>query len=178
MPYITGKKIIEIDYTLSDESQSRLKNVFNIDFSGYPSDDNTILLIGHRHKTEDYDKNIFNILNEVFPDYNIIYKKHPNQQEDINFDSDLKVFKSTDIFPVELLIASMKGGVIISPYTTAMLYHNPECRYFWTYPILTKSNILKKPVERHNPKEYINVVSDFDELKSQLLALTNADTHD
>ena len=49
-----------------------------------------------------------------------------------------------------------------------MLYHNPSCHYFWTYPIITQTGELKKSIERFNPKKYIKVVQNFEELINDL----------
>ena len=112
-------------------------------------------------------------ISETMPDYKILFKKHPNQKlENLTY-LDSSIFRIDEIFPVELLIASIKDGVIISSYSNSMLYNNANCNYFWTYPIVSKSGELKKEIERFNPKDYIKVVNNFDEIKNYLLNIVN-----
>ncbi len=85
----------------------------------------------------------------------------------------ISVFRIDAVFPVELLIASLKDSIIISSYSTSMLYHNPNCHYFWTYPIVAKSGELKKDIERFNPKAYIKVVQNFEELENELSTIVH-----
>lgn len=178
LPYLnTKKEVIEIDYTLSDKNLKALKETFSVDLSKYPTGKKTILIINDRHKIGKYETQLIELLKETFPEYNVLYKKHPNQPENnLDYLSDYdNVYKIFEVFPVELLIASLEGGIIISSYTTSMLYNNPKCHYFWTYPIVVASNELKKPIKRHNPKDYITITESFEELKQNLLEIANAD---
>jgi len=174
LPYVSSdKKVIEIDYTLSEENLRKLKEMFSIDFSSYPALDDVILIVNHRHTMLDYETKLIEMLRELYPQKTVLFKKHPNQPvENLSYlDKFDHIYKIFDVYPVEMLIASLNNSIIISPYTTSMLYHNPTCKYFWTYPIVTASGALKKPVERHNPKDYIKVVSTFEELRQDLAKL-------
>jgi thiamine kinase-like enzyme len=112
-------------------------------------------------------------ISDKMPGYTILFKKHPNQKvENLTYVSD-SVFRIDAVFPVELLIACLKDAVIISSYSNSMLYHNPTCHYFWTYPIIAKSGELKKDIERFNPKAYIKVVQNFEEIENELSTIVN-----
>ena len=97
-----------------------------------------------------------------------MFKKHPNQKsENLTHLPDC-IFRIDQVFPVELLIANLKDSIVISSYSNSMLYHNSTCRYFWTYPIIVQTGELKKSIERFNPKKYIKVVQNFEELINDL----------
>lgn len=169
LPYLNDKKIVEVDYTFSPSSLESLKKTFDVDFEGLPMD-NVVLLINERHKVVNYEKQLIDAIRKEKPGATILFKKHPNQApENLEY---LKQYPDIivldKVFPVELLIASLTNSVIISSYSNCMLYHNPTCKYFWTYPIVEKSGEFSKPIERYNPKKYINVVESFDELRSKL----------
>lgn len=169
LPYLKGKKITEVDYTFSDQSLESLKKTFGVSFDGLPLD-NVVLLINERHKVVNYEKKLIDTVRAQKPGTPILFKKHPNQAaaniEYLKEYPDVIVLDT--VFPVELLIASLTNSVIISSYSNCMLYHNPGCKYFWTYPILEKSGEFSKPIERYNPKSYIKVLETFEQLKAEL----------
>ncbi|GAB1357828.1 hypothetical protein MASR1M29_20010 [Cloacibacterium normanense] len=166
LPYLKNKKIIEVDYTLSEDKIESLKKSFSVDFNNYPSLSKVVLVIDDRNFLPKYESKLLETINNTLPDYTILFKKHPNQKgENLSY-LPSSVFSIDEIFPVELLIANLKDSIIISTYSNSMLYHNPSCHYFWTYPIITQTGELKKPIERFNPKKYIKVVQNFNELIS------------
>lgn len=173
LPNLTDKKIVEVDYNLSLEKLESLKKTFSIDFSSLPELSKVVLIINDKHNLPKYESELIEIISEILPDYKIFFKKHPNQKlENLTY---LKksVFLIDAIFPVELLIASLKDGILISSYSNSMLYRNENCDYFWTYPIVANSGELKKKIERFNPKGYIKVLQNFDEFKENLLNIRN-----
>ncbi len=173
LPHLPKKNIIEVDYTFSAEQIESLKKTFELDFSTYPELSKVVLVINERHYLPKYESQLLKVISESLPGYTILFKKHPNQKvENLSYLSDA-VFRIDTIFPVEILIASIKDGIIISSYSNSMLYHNPNCHYIWTYPIVASSGELKKDIERFNPKTYIEVKQNFEELSSALKACAN-----
>lgn len=166
LPNLKNKKIIEVDYTLSEDKIESLKKSFSVDFNNYPSLSKVVLVINDRHFLPKYESKLLETINNTLPDYTILFKKHPNQKGENLTYLPSSVFRIDEIFPVELLIANLKDSIVISSYSNSMLYHNPSCHYFWTYPIITQTGELKKPIERFNPKKYIKVVQNFNELIS------------
>ncbi len=173
LPNLSNKKIIEVDYTLSDEKIESLKKTFLVDFSNYPELSKVVLVINDRHYLPKYESILLKTISEILPDYKILFKKHPNQKlENLTYLDD-SIFLITEIFPVELLIASLKNAVIISSYSNSMLYQNTNCKYIWTYPIVAKSGELKKEIERFNPTNHIKVLQNFEEIKNELYLIEN-----
>jgi hypothetical protein len=173
LPHLPNKKIIEVDYTFSEEKIQSLKKTFSVDFSTYPDLSKVVLVINDRHYLPKYESQLLKTISDKMPGYTILFKKHPNQKvENLTYVS-ASVFRIDAVFPVELLIACLKDAVIISSYSNSMLYHNPTCHYFWTYPIIAKSGELKKDIERFNPKAYIKVVQNFEEIENELLTIVN-----
>ncbi len=173
LPTIKNKTIIEIDYSISYDNIHKLKKLFSIDFSTYPPLSKVALIINDRHNMPIYESKLLEIISKELPDYKIIVKKHPGQKiENLTYLNDT-IFKISDVYPVELLIASLKGGIVISSYSNSMLYYNPKCHYFWTYPIASDSGELRKSIKRYNPKKHIHVLESFDEMKNCLKKTQN-----
>ncbi|MEN9571747.1 MAG: hypothetical protein RL172_2978 [Bacteroidota bacterium] len=173
LPYISpAKKITEVDYTLSQQSVLEVRRLFNVDFSNIPSLENVVLIINEKQKTIQYEKQLIEMINAIMPGKQLLFKKHPNQPaENLSWLSAYKnVYIINEVFPAELLIASLKNAVIISSYSNSSMYHNTSCSYYWTYPIVTATGELSKPVKRFHPKNYIQVCNTLDELKTALLA--------
>ncbi len=173
LPNLPKKNIIAVDYTFSKEQIESLMKTFELDFSNYPELSKVVLVINERHYLPKYESQLLKVIAESLPGYTILFKKHPNQKiENLSYLADT-VYRIDSVFPVEILIASLKGGIIISSYSNSMLYHNPNCKYFWTYPIVASSGELKKDIERFNPKTYIEVKQNFEELGNALKACAN-----
>lgn len=166
LPNLSDKKIIEVDYTLSGDKIESLKKTFSVDFANYPELSRVVLVINERHYLPKYESQLLKVISESLSGYTILFKKHPNQKSENLTHLPDSIFRIDEIFPVELLIANLKDSIIISSYSNSMLYHNPSCHYFWTYPIITQTGELKKSIERFNPKKYIKVVQNFNELIS------------
>jgi hypothetical protein len=167
LPYISvNKKIIEVDYTLSEAAIIELKEVFSVDFSEIPSLENVVLIINDRHRLPKYETELLRHIKSIYPERTILFKKHPNQAiENLNYLGEFNnVYMIDTVFPVELLMATLKNSIIISSYSNSMLYYNPSCTYFWTYPVVDVSGELKKPIKRFNPKSYIKVVKKVEEI--------------
>lgn len=171
-PVLPSKKeITEFSFSFDQARVKELDAIFHVRYNPEISFKDSILIINTRNKgIEEYEKILIEKLLEINPDRIILYKKHPNYPIEnldfLNYLPNMVIFN--DIFPVELLIARMHHSVIISSYSTSMLYLNNDCRYFWTYPILQNMGILKKPVTRTNPTTHIQVMSNFDALISEI----------
>ena len=162
------KNIIVVDYTFSKEQIESLMKTFELDFSNYPELSKVILVINERHYLPKYESQLLKVISESLPGYTILFKKHPNQKSENLTHLPDSIFRIDQVFPVELLIANLKDSIVISSYSNSMLYHNSTCRYFWTYPIIAQTGELKKSIERFNPKKYIKVVQNFEELINDL----------
>lgn len=167
LPYTNSKEIIKLKFEFSIEQINSLKRTFGVEFNNLPNLENIVLVISDRHYLPKYECELLQILANSLPDFKILYKRHPNQLGSLHYISE-NVFVINELFPVEILIASINNGIIISSYSNSMLYYNPKCRYFWTYPIVEMTGELKKPIQRFNPTDHINVLSSFDELENEL----------
>lgn len=168
LPNLHNKKIIAVEYTFSKEQLERLKKTFNVNFSNYPVSNKVVLVISQRNYLPKYESQLVKLISESLPDYTILYKKHPNHDGELSHLGH-NVLIIDHVFPAEILIASFNDLIIISSYSNSMLYKNPSCYYFWTYPIVENSGELKKPINRFNPTEYIDLVYNFEELRVKLL---------
>jgi len=166
LPFISSKKISELDYTLSQDALVKLKKSFNVDFSNYPTLNKTVLIINDRVRLPNYEIELVKAIKKFYPGHTILCKKHPNQinsSNDVVYDD---VFVIEEIFPVELLIASLTNSVIFSLYSNSMLYHNPSCLYFFGFTIGEKFGEYRNDILREVPKAHINVLEGFDDLLS------------
>ena len=134
----------------------------------YAINPNDLLIVGQPRSKEYWDKEI-EILNGIiskFPNKQVLYKSHPNTQQE--FLEQISQIKGLNIvnypIPVELLIMQMKDTCIISGYSTALLINNPTCRLYWTYKLLGGGGRLFTQVQIVNPTEHIKEVSTIDEI--------------
>lgn len=180
LPYLRRNiEIKEVDYTLKPERIEQLKHVFSVDFNNIPLE-NVVLLINERHNNEAYETKLVEMVKANMPKFHIIFKKHPNQSaESLKFLEKYDGITVMDkVFPVELLIASLKDSFLISSYSNSMIYNNPTCRVFWMYPVLEKMGILRKPITRHNPKKHIKVIQSMEELGVEMSTFQKLHTAD
>jgi len=170
LPYLKcEKKIIEIEYTLSDEKTNLLADMYHTDLKAYEGMENAVLILNERHSGEAYEKELIALIADKLPGYTILFKKHPNTlAKNLEYLRDVKNVTVIDqIFPAELLISKLRHSLVISSYSTGSLYHNPGCRYYWTYPLVERYGVLRKPVTRFNPARHIKVISSMEELSHE-----------
>lgn len=162
---IPAHKVEKVDYSYSIESLIKLQEVFGVNLSSLPSFENIILIIGERRDVSVYEKELIAHISHYFPKYLIYYKRHPNQNVAKLTYLNESIVLINDLFPVELLIAQLKQSYIISVYSNSLLYYNPNCTYFWTYPLCVKMRVFRNDVDRQMPVSHINLLSRFEDLR-------------
>jgi len=178
LPYLKcEKKIIEIEYTLSDEKTNHLADMYHTDLKAYEGMENAVLILNERHSGEAYEKELIALIADKLPGYTILFKKHPNTlAKNLEYLRDVKNVTVIDqIFPVELLISKLRHSLVISSYSTGSLYHNSGCRYYWTYPLVEGYGVLRKSVSRYNPTRHIKVISTMQELSREFELFGSSD---
>lgn len=102
-------------------------------------------------------------LHDRYPNKKIYVKPHPySYQEEIEkYEKDFGTITVNTPFPAELVIENLENVSIISVCTTAMLYYNPTCYYYWIYPMF-KGKIHFNP--KKIPFDYIRSIKDISEI--------------
>ena len=100
---------------------------------------NTILLIDNPFGNRAVDKmvEVISDIRKRYPDYRLYVKAHPGTSQyaiDKYSEFGNVVFLGNN-YPAELYILSFKQSIIISIYSTSMLCNNPDCRFYWLYPM-------------------------------------------
>jgi len=93
-------------------------------------------------------------------------KFHPSRDMDKNLlykELSQAKFLENVYFPAELIIQNMNNAIIMSLYSTALLFNNPKCRFYFTYPIL--NNNLRQKIPVPNPIDHIKVISNVNEIQ-------------
>lgn len=134
------KKIVKQPVLKSEESKNLVYQTFN-----YNPDENSkewedsILLIDNPFGNRAADK-MMEIIYDVkkrYPNYRLYVKAHPGtSQYAIDRYKEIEgITFLANNYPAELYILSFKHSIILSVYSTSMLCNNPECRFYWLYPM-------------------------------------------
>lgn len=166
LPYKTSKKIIQIpDFT--DESLRLVLTTFSFLPDSIYND--TIFYVGQPLKKESFKKKELEIIKQLiqkYPNNRFVFRPHPNMSKEqlsciIQIDG-VAVYDTP--IPIELLLITMKNSIIISPWSTALLTNNKQCRFYWIYKILGRGSLEKIQIEIVNPTSHINVIENLDEI--------------
>lgn len=107
-------------------------------------------------------------LSYKFPKSKIYIKFHPSPEEDRNvFKTALPkaFFLDGAKYPAELLIQNLNQVIILSGNSTAFMFNNQNCRFYYIYPILNRGFITDK-IEPVNCKfDHINTAFDLNDLQ-------------
>ena len=163
----TKKKIVE--FHLPSPEENNFLNLMNIVFNVDPEDmlplkNKSILFMDSPIKNDCYLTQSINILKTVqqkYPERKILIK--PHQLSFPNVLSAYKALENVSIiesrYPAELYIANATDSIVLSLISTSLLFYNPNCRYYWTYPLFDDLyNDKYKSVI--NPTKHIKVVTD------------------
>lgn len=168
LPNTTRKRIFQIP-EFTDESLAMCLKIFD-----YKPDiqDNIILYVGQPLRTSSMQKVELDIINEIVARHTerqFIFRPHPlmtkEQKEEIVKIGGIKVYEKS--IPIELLIVSLKGSIIVSPWSTALLTYNKDCRFYWIHRLLTKDKkiLASMQMEVVNPTNFIIEVDSIDEIQ-------------
>lgn len=158
---ISGIKVKKINYKLSPSLLERIKRLYNPSTLQYSK--NLILLISSGNSnTVIHELTLISIFKRLYPSYKIMYKSKMGYVPDA-----VKKKQSEDFiiinkhYPAEIIIAELENSIIISEYSTSMLYHNSSCRYYWFYPYLQKINAITTIKVFTNPTSHIELIYDI-----------------
>lgn len=163
----TRKKVVEFKISCDKEYVKDLNNIFHINEKAFASmRGKTILFLDSPFSSEKYYEHTIEILSgfrTLFPDRKLLLKLHQLSSEVATKEfcrlADIAYLDSK--YPAELFIANADDCVIVSLISTSLLFFNPNCKYFWTYPMykdmVDYSNIV-------NPTHHIKVISNISEV--------------
>lgn len=164
-PHKTKKNIVKIP-DFNDVSINTLLKLFN--YTPTTEFDNNILYIGQSFRSKEMRLEEIEIIKQIIQQNNkkiFFYKPHPlSSQEQLDAISEIdgvKIFNRR--IPVELQLLNIRNGIIISPWSTALLTKNGSCRFFW---IFTLFKSLKKGTQMEilNPTNHIITASSIEEI--------------
>ena len=163
----TNKKVVEFELSYDFEYVKILNKVFRAteeDFSLMQQ--KTILYVDSAIKSEPYFNKAIEVVTffqNKYPDRKIFIKLHPNTSiQAKNKYSSIKDVKYLETnYPAELYIANASDSIIVSLVSTSLLFYNPKCEYFWTYPIFRGIVNYSRLV---NPTKHIKIISDLSKM--------------
>ena len=111
-------------------------------------------------------------IEKEYPKKNIYVKMHPKSsilmKERYGTLSRVRFIESNKIYPVELLLIEQKGINIVSSFSTALLINNPECRFFYIYPILKEKGVMNN-IELPHLTNHITLIHNIEEFKQHII---------
>lgn len=166
----TNREVIELRCETYTKQQflALANHIFNFHYDECAVEPGSILWIDQPHDEIIVPKReLLYKLKEKYLSKKIYIKPHPfSNVEEMNFYEKMDGFEVIHISaPVELLIENLVDVSILSAHSTAMYYHNPSCRYFWTSALFKELPKRMCNPRRFTSFKYIKVVNDFDEIK-------------
>lgn len=111
-------------------------------------------------------------LSEKFPQSTIYIKLHPRTPEDwaneFGKNSNVRMINSMKGIPLDLLIQSLSDVIIITSYSAALLFNNPDCKFYFAYPWYAERGYGKGEFVEStivNPTAHIKVIQSIDEIE-------------
>lgn len=163
----TRKKVFEFHISHDNEFVNDLNKVFHTCEKDFiPLRGKTILFLDSPFSSNIYYNHTIEILlgfKSRFPDRQILIKLHQLSSEVAKKEferlSDISYLESK--YPAELFMANAEDCIVVSLISSSLLFFNPNCKYYWTFPIykdmVDYSNIL-------NPTNHIKIISNISEV--------------
>lgn len=107
-------------------------------------------------------------LSETFNNSKIYIKLHPRTKEDwiSKYEAIPRtiVIKSMSGIPIELMLQNLRHNIVITPFSSALLIDNTECKFYYVYPwyVIRKYDIGNDAL--YTPGKHINVIESLKEI--------------
>lgn len=165
----TKKSVVSFSLPTTKEYVNLLNRVFKFSMTADEElylNSHPILLLDSPFSQESYYEYMVSLLRQIhnkYPSSPILIKQHPlaSEQAKQYYGALGNVTYLNMSYPAELYIANARNATIVSMYSTAMLFYNPTCRYYW---IGNCFKSIKTVPEIINPTQHIQVVSTIDEI--------------
>lgn len=163
-----GKKLIKQPVLNKSQSIDIVSKIFDFDYDRNclrEEWNDAILIIDNPYGERTVDKmiEIVKAVRQRYPNYRLYIKAHPGTSQNA-IDKYRKELDGVSFlannFPAELYILSFRHSMILSIYSTSMLCNNPQCRFFWLYPMFYgrfAESLIINMDNLTNPTEHIVV---------------------
>lgn len=165
--YQGKKKVFEFNISVTPEFLRDLNAIFSTKESDFSLlKENAILYLDCPISSNGYYERVVNMLKQIqerHPTRKLAVKLHPRSSEIVKkmFNSLNNITFLKSQYPAELYIANAKDSLIVSVVSTSLLFFNPNCKYFWVYPVF---NDICNYSRINNPTKHINVVHYISEI--------------
>ena len=160
-----NKKIQKINTEKLNGIQEKLIEVFDLNNYNHLITNSDIIYINQPLQKKVLDFECNNILNKLSESGKVIIKLHP-QTSDYAI-SQYKRIRNTTLLmskaPAEVLISTLSGKKILSPWSTTLLTDNPRCDFFWLYPLLIRMKLVSK-INLPMMPEHIRLITDMEQI--------------
>jgi hypothetical protein len=163
------KPIIEINPRAYVNFVEKLKLVFGWEDRLLPIKEEVIFYINQPmgDKKGTYDLHLINELKKLHPDKTIFIKNHPQIDKER-----IKAYEILDNvhvinskIPAELFIAQLKDSIVMSFFSTALFFENPQCRFYYLFGLKNTGLRFLESYNLSNPTNHVKVVSDISEIR-------------
>lgn len=159
------KKLIKINFDNDLQKINKLKKLFVFEKDQITLNDNSFFFVNQPNTNLfDYEIEFLNRIRNKFPEATIYIKIHPltPKSQLILYNQISNCIIIDTSIPAELYISSLKNSIILSFWSTALLFHNKTCNYFWLYELILNEGIRYEKMCITNPTEHINIVKSFE----------------
>ena len=162
----TRKKVFEFQISYDNEFVNDLNKLFYASEKDFAlMRGKTILFLDTPFSSKIYYKHTIEILlgfQSLFPDRKLLIKLHQQSSEVAKkeYERVSDIFYLESKYPAELFIANAVDCIIVSLRSTSLLFFNPKCKYYWTYPMYKDIVDISNYV---NPTSHIKVINSISE---------------
>lgn len=161
------KKLLKIHFNNELDSIDKLKVLFEYEKNYIRLKDRSIFFVNQPiADLYFYEIDVLKKLREKYEESTIYIKVHsqtPQNQLKLYGEISSCVIINTSI-PAELYIATLNDSIIISFYSTALLFYNKRCSYFWLHEPILEEKMKSDKILVTNPTEHIKVIKSFDSI--------------
>lgn len=161
------KRLNKINTKFNETELQLIKQIFDFTNSEIIVFEDSIFYLNQPVKSlEEAELELLKALNEIFPQRQIIVKVHPLtskfHKSKLIEQKNVCVFKSP--VPAELFISEFKNSIILSGWSTALLFENDTCNYYWLYPYFKNRNPEISDRQINNPTNHIQMIENLKDI--------------
>ncbi len=164
-----NKKLVKINNEFDKEAMKMILQIFHFSGENLVERNNIIFFINQNFEDDglcSFEIEFLNGMRQQHPDKRIVVKLHPNtiEKQKKAISEIQNVFLLMDNVPAELYILSLTNSLVVSFWSTSNLTFNPECRFYWAYPMIEDRGLMIKYFFLSDPTDYIRHVHHVTEI--------------
>ncbi len=162
-----NKKISSLDFYKEKRTLSMINKLFKFDPESANLSQKAVFYVNQPvSQLEDYEIKVLQNLRDRFVASKIYIKLHPHtslyQIDCYKKIENVEIIDTT--IPAELYIAKLHNAIVISGWSTSLLYGNETCNFFWLHPLYKKQRLIGNNLNIKNPTNHIQEIDEINKI--------------